>query len=82
MQPKGKVRGLCRRGMLELDLILSNFFEQHYDCLTPVQQQQFIKLLNEEDPVLYLWLLGYEQSQDKQMQAMVNYILQSRRSQS
>ena len=49
----------CRRGMLELDLILQPYFERHYATLTPLQQQQFADLLESPDPDLYSWLLGF-----------------------
>lgn len=30
----GKIRWKCRRGMLELDIILENFYEQQFQTLT------------------------------------------------
>ena len=76
---KNKIRGHCRRGMLELDIILSQFFADHYDHLNEKQQCLFSQLLQEQDPTLYRWFLGYEQPEDKQMQTMVSYILSSRK---
>jgi antitoxin CptB len=51
-----RTRWHCRRGMLELDLILVRAFEQHYDQLTDVERDQFEKLLALEDTTLLSYL--------------------------
>lgn len=51
----------CRRGMLELDLLLQPYFEKHFQSLTPVQQATFVRFLESTDPDLYSWLLGYSE---------------------
>lgn len=43
--------------MLELDLILSNFFEKKFNDLSSELQETFIKLLSEADQDIYSWLL-------------------------
>ncbi len=48
----------CRRGMLELDVMLQNFCEQSYSCLSVEKQQLFEALLKEEDQDLQRWLVG------------------------
>lgn len=55
-----RVLWACRRGMLELDVILQNFCEQAYEKLTIEQQQLFESLLQEEDQDLQRWLVGAE----------------------
>lgn len=70
----GKIRWKCRRGMLELDMILLRFLDKKYKQLSPRQQQQFSDLLNEPDPVLYNWLLGYSSPEDKQQADMVELL--------
>jgi antitoxin CptB len=57
-----RIRWHCRRGMLELDVLLQGFFDHCYEKLEPQQQSQFQTLLNEQDVYLYAWLLGTEQS--------------------
>ena len=49
----------CRRGMLELDVILIPFLEKHYDKLEAKHQSAFCKLLEQADPDLYTWLMGF-----------------------
>lgn len=63
----GKIRWQCRRGMLELDIILEKFFDQHFVTLTVSEKKAFVELLNQSDQTLYVWLLGGKkptQSQD------------------
>lgn len=55
----------CRRGMKELDLLLIPFVEQCYTHLSPLEQGTFNDLLDESDPVLYAWLLGYLEPQNE-----------------
>jgi antitoxin CptB len=44
---------MCRRGMLELDLILNGFTLGCYKQLHDTQKNQLISLLSSDDPVLY-----------------------------
>jgi antitoxin CptB len=58
---KAKINWRCRRGMLELDLILGRFAKNYVDSLTEQQFLAFEKLLMEQDPDIYAWLMGYEE---------------------
>ncbi|NVJ61788.1 MAG: succinate dehydrogenase assembly factor 2 [Gammaproteobacteria bacterium] len=69
-----KVRFLCRRGLLELDVILRPFFEQHYEELTDSQKSVFIRFLDEPDPDLLNWLMLHYQPEDKDYKALVELI--------
>ncbi|OGO91191.1 MAG: hypothetical protein A3F10_01835 [Coxiella sp. RIFCSPHIGHO2_12_FULL_42_15] len=68
---KRRLRWKCRRGMLELDILLVNYFNRCYDTLDLVQQQSFEALLEQEDVVLYAWLMGEEQPHDVFLQKLV-----------
>jgi len=48
-----QLRWQCRRGMLELDIVLSGFLETDYPQLTPAQQQAFAELLMLDDMALW-----------------------------
>lgn len=48
----------CRRGMLELDLLLQGFLERGYTSLSADDQRAFVALLGAEDAVLLEYLLG------------------------
>lgn len=70
----GRLRWKCRRGMLELDMVLLPFLDHHYDQLTPKQKTCFETLLEEQDPTLHSWFMRQAIPEDKEMAAMVNYI--------
>lgn len=53
-----QVRWQCRRGMLELDMILLKFFDGCFDKLAEPDRQLFIQFLQEPDQTLYRWLMG------------------------
>lgn len=61
---KSKLAWQCRRGMLELDVILIPFLEKHFEQLQDSQQAVFAKLLEEADPDLYSWIMGYSECPD------------------
>ncbi len=46
----------CRRGMLELDLLLKQYLERGYPSASPEERLQFIQLLACEDQELARWL--------------------------
>jgi antitoxin CptB len=47
----------CRRGMLELDLLLEAFLRSGYRQLDAGQKQRFVELLQVADDDLQRWLL-------------------------
>ena len=53
-----RVRWHCRRGMLELDLVLHAFLERHYDRLDPATIEAFGALLGRSDPELLDLVMG------------------------
>lgn len=54
----------CRRGMLELDLILQPFLADRYPNLAAADQLRFQTLLACEDQDLFGWLLGHRDPDD------------------
>lgn len=48
-----ELRWRCRRGMLELDTVLTEFLETAYPRLNPAQQQAFAELLMLDDMALW-----------------------------
>ena len=71
---KARLMWRCRRGMLELDLILSRFVKIHWDALTHEEQRVFERLLHASDPDLYAWFMGYETTEDKAFKHLVTLI--------
>lgn len=58
------IRWQCRRGMLELDLLLNNFVDKTFQTLTPQQRETFDLLLSYPDQTLLDLLLGNAMSSD------------------
>ncbi len=58
MENKSRLAWRCRRGMLELDLILQDFIAQEYDGLGERQKAIFERLLALPDPMLFDYLLN------------------------
>jgi antitoxin CptB len=50
----------CRRGMLELDLMLKNFVEKCYFSLPLKTKKAFHQLLNCQDQILLDYLMGQD----------------------
>lgn len=65
----------CRRGMLELDLMLVPFVMERFRGLPEVDQQRFIKLLSCEDNDLFAWCLGRGQPDDAELVIIVDQII-------
>ena len=53
-----RVRWHCRRGLLELDLILARFMDRHYEGLDGEARALFQELLQQPDNDLLDWALG------------------------
>ena len=73
-QEKARLAWHCRRGMLELDLILQRFLQQGIDNLNSEQLKAFDSLLNCTDPELFAWFMGHEEPQDKGLTEIVAII--------
>jgi antitoxin CptB len=67
----------CRRGMLELDVLLERFLANRYLQLSAQKQQVFIRLLSCADQDLWNWLVAGQTSEDLELQDMVKMILQA-----
>jgi antitoxin CptB len=70
-----RLRWRSRRGMLELDLLLLPFFDEVFAELESDEQQAFIKLLEQEDPILWDWFSRKSESDDPELAALVERIL-------
>nr|WP_274600225.1 succinate dehydrogenase assembly factor 2 [Thiocystis violacea] len=53
-----RLRWQCRRGMLELDHLLSRFLELGYRDLSEADRLLFARLLGEQDQDLHNWLVS------------------------
>ncbi len=62
MSDLDRLRWQCRRGLLEMDLILQRFLAEDLDSLTPEELALFKELLGEVDTVLLAWVMGQEEA--------------------
>lgn len=69
-----RMRWQCRRGMLELDLLLSEFLDNRYSTLDPSNRISFARLLDKPDQTLLCWLLGDGSYVESELQQIVQCI--------
>lgn len=75
-----QLRWACRRGMLELDVLLNHFLDEAYAQIDPQDKHLFVQLLQCTDPELFAWLLGSEIPEDQGLAKIVKMIRQHARS--
>lgn len=66
-----KLKWACRRGMLELDVLLGNFLQSGYANLADDEKKVFVDLLSHSDPELIDWLMGHATPEDKELATLV-----------
>lgn len=72
------IRWQCRRGMLELDILLNDFIDDNFSDLSALQYQALRRLLTYPDQVLLGLLLGDTVSSDSEIAELVSKIRNSR----
>lgn len=70
-----RIRWACKRGMLELDLILEPFFRANYESFSSEDFEMFSKLLTFDDPKLYSWVLGNDQPLEEPLYELIQRII-------
>jgi len=69
-----RVRWHCRRGLLELDIILTRFLESGYPLLTDAQRMVFSGLLEYADNDLWDFVSGRTTSADAAEEEVLNLL--------
>jgi antitoxin CptB len=64
----------CRRGMLELDIMLQGFLERDFKSLDDPKRKAFLRLLDYPDSILLELLLGQTISSDEDVNRVVKQI--------
>ncbi|GAA0293721.1 hypothetical protein GCM10009128_10370 [Psychrosphaera haliotis] len=75
LDSKPKLKWACRRGMLELDVLLEPFVDEAYDALSTEDKSSFQRLLACEDPELFAWFMGHKKCGDQDLDKVVKIIL-------
>ena len=66
-----RIKWQCRRGLLELDLILQRFLEQRFNTLSDDQVGLFRELLEFSDNDLLDMVMGRAEPVDEQLSAVL-----------
>lgn len=69
-----KLQWQCRRGMLELDVILIPFLNEHFEELNADLKDIFEIFLKESDPDLYTWIMGFGQCENPDFKGIIQII--------
>ena len=70
-----RLRWRCRRGMLELDLVLQSFLSSSFSSLSVDDQARFELLLELPDPDLCAYLLRRDEPENHETKLAVNLVL-------
>jgi antitoxin CptB len=69
-----RLRWRCRRGMRELDQLLSGWLDRRWEQASTAERANFERLLEVEDDQLIRWCLGREQPETKDMLTLVDQL--------
>ena len=72
MENLSRLRWLCRRGMKELDVLMTRYLDEQYEQASEMDQQHFVELLNWQDPELFSAMVGRTTADDEQMQQFID----------
>jgi len=71
---QSRLRWQCRRGMRELDVLLTRFLDTHYESSSEADKASFRRLLELSDPELVRYILGGEAPDDERFAGIVRRI--------
>ena len=74
MKELDRVRWRCRRGMLELDIVLQRFVDKHYTQMNETELQQFDTLLNLSDNDLWDMITAKKEVGDIKLRPMLRLL--------
>lgn len=72
---RSRLRWQCRRGMLELDLLLHDFLERGWDDLDGEGRHTFERLLGFPDQIIHGWLMRQAVPKDAELRGLIGRIL-------
>ena len=70
----GQLRWRCRRGMQELDVLLTRFLEQQFSRQPVAVRNAFVRLLDAPDDRLWDWLSGQKRPRSGELADVVKRI--------
>ena len=66
-----RLRWRCRRGMRELDQLLTRWLDREWARASESERGVFLRLLDCEDDRLWRWFLGHEIAPDVELDALI-----------
>lgn len=69
-----RLRWKCRRGMRELDQLLTRYLDRDWQQSSDEQRGIFLQLLETEDDKLWHWVMGHESPTDAALDTLVQHI--------
>lgn len=69
---EGRLAWRCRRGMKELDLVLTRYLRERWPSASGEERHLFERILDLPDPELAAYLMGREPAPDAGMQALLD----------
>ncbi|MDB1124881.1 FAD assembly factor SdhE [Vibrio algarum] len=79
-EERARIKWACRRGMLELDVVIMPFYDECFDSLSEAEQDDFVALLECDDPDLFNWVMQHGRSEDEKLANMIDKIVAHNRS--
>lgn len=69
-----RIRWRCRRGLLELDILLGRFVDRHYDKLSESERMTFDRILDMPDNPLWDIISGRQEAPPGELHALLEKI--------
>ena len=66
-----RLRWRCRRGMRELDQLLTRWLDREWARASESERGVFLRLLDCEDDRLWRWFLGHETAPDVELDSLI-----------
>lgn len=74
---RDRLRWRCRRGMLELDLLLQGFLDKGFAQLDAAGQESFVRMLELPDQTLHEYLIGMAEIREREFADVIERIRRS-----
>ncbi|HWJ06085.1 MAG TPA: succinate dehydrogenase assembly factor 2 [Steroidobacteraceae bacterium] len=71
-----RLRWRCRRGMRELDVMLTRFLDRVWSTASPAERAAFVQLVELQDPELFGYLVGRTTPTEEPLRAVIATIRQ------
>ena len=74
MKELERARWRCRRGLLELDIVLQRFMDKHYPQLSETELQQLVTLLDLSDNDLWDMITTRKELEDASLRPVLRLL--------